>query len=104
MPWAAQSVCSHAGCFELTTKGSCGHHEAKRQDNRASSSARGYGRRWRKLRILILHRDPICRICKRAPSTDVDHIIPKREGGEDSAQNLQGVCHSCHSHKTGRGQ
>lgn len=33
-------------------------------------------------------------------STDVDHIIPKSRGGEDTPENLQGACHSCHSRKT----
>ncbi len=67
---------------------------------RASASERGYDRRWQRLRKLILHRDPICKICDRVSSTDVDHIIPKAQGGEDTEENLQGLCHACHSKKT----
>ncbi len=67
---------------------------------RASASERGYDRRWQRLRKLILHRDPICAICDRQASTDIDHIIPKAQGGEDTEENLQGLCHACHSKKT----
>ena len=72
-------------------------------DNRASAHKRGYDRRWRRLRLLILNRDPICMEhgCNQ-PSTDVDHIKPKAEGGSDDAANLQGLCHRHHSAKTVR--
>jgi len=67
---------------------------------RASSHERGYGATWRKLRLLILHREPICRLCGKKPSIDVDHILPKKRGGKDVEENLQALCHSCHSKKT----
>ena len=97
----------------------CRQHrlEANRQydEQRGSSNSRGYGARWRRLRKLILNRDPLCRAMVPAPntpteleltlpcnkpSTDVDHIVPKRDGGRDDPANLQGLCHECHSRKT----
>ena len=73
-------------------------------DRRGSAAKRGYGRTWQRLRVMILHRDPTCKIAKlcegRAPSTEVDHIIPRSRGGDDSPENLQGACQPCHSHKT----
>ena len=68
---------------------------------RLSASKRGYGRVWAKLRKMVLARDPICRTrdCTK-PSTDADHIIPKRRGGTSHTSNLQGLCHECHSRKT----
>jgi 5-methylcytosine-specific restriction enzyme A len=53
-----------------------------------------------------LHREPRCQYttrdgerCTKA-ATDVDHIIPKSEGGADAMDNLQSLCHSHHSMKT----
>lgn len=68
---------------------------------RPNSYQRGYNRNWRRLRMLVLHRDPICKMANcHSPSTDADHIIPKAEGGDNSMSNLQGLCHRCHSRKT----
>ena len=71
--------------------------------HRASAAKRGYGRRWRKLRLIILRRDPICMSsgCER-PSEEVDHIVPRAQGGADSGANLQGLCKTHHSRKTAR--
>jgi len=30
----------------------------------------------------------------------VDHVVAKRQGGTDALDNLQALCHSCHSKKT----
>lgn len=66
----------------------------------SNSSAQGYGAAWRKLRPAILERDPTCVICRRAPSTHVDHRIPRKRGGTDAPSNLRGLCASCHGAKT----
>lgn len=55
---------------------------------------------------MILRSDPLCVLClaegRTTLATDVDHIVPRREGGSDEASNLQSLCHSHHSQKTGR--
>ena len=116
MPFAPPTPCSEPGCPALTHDRFCPGHKRQRQQRydkaRGSSSARGYGRRWRKLRLFILRRDPICKCsiegcpvcggagCTRA-STDADHRI-SRPAGSDNPSNLQGLCHDCHSVKTAR--
>ena len=67
--------------------------------SRGSSTQQGYGSAWRKLRKRVLEEEPSCRRCGE-PSTDVDHIIPRRQGGSDERANLQSLCHSCHSKYT----
>jgi len=72
--------------------------------DRPSAALRGYGHAWRKKRLEVLARDKKCRDphkigCKKK-SRQVDHKIPKSQGGTDDMKNLQGTCDSCHSRKT----
>jgi len=70
-------------------------------ERRLTTTERGYGSTWQRLRLLVLRGEPLCRHCGAA-ATDVDHIVPKRAGGPDTMENLQPLCHSCHSIKTGK--
>jgi 5-methylcytosine-specific restriction protein A len=74
-------------------------------EERASRQERGYGSNWECLRKVILARDcGICQPCKRDghlhEGTEVDHIVPKAEGGTDDEANLQCICHGRHTEKT----
>lgn len=104
MPWAAPTPCAHPGCPAVSRGRYCADHERPARQaadaRRPPPEQRGYDRRWRKLRRLILNRDPICKICGRRPSTEVDHLVPLAAGGDNSPTNLQGVCKRCHSKKT----
>lgn len=66
---------------------------------RPSASRRGYGAAWQRLRKSFLFDNPDCVRCGAA-ATQVDHILPKAQGGTDDIYNLQALCHSCHSRKT----
>lgn len=57
------------------------------------------GSAWRRLRTRVLAEEPLCRMCSE-PATDVDHV--NGDPSDNSKQNLQPLCHACHSHKTGR--
>lgn len=72
-----------------------------------TSTERGYGAEWRKLRAAALSRDSrLCQDCLRSgkltPATEVDHITPKAKGGTDELSNLQSICSDCHKSKTAR--
>jgi 5-methylcytosine-specific restriction protein A len=69
------------------------------KDTRPSASDRGYGANWRRLRLMVLNREPLCRKCQR-PATVVDHIRPLNDGGPNDLDNLQPLCKRCHDHKT----
>ena len=116
MPTAAKRVCNHPGCGRTCDGNRCEKHLGMSAEKKAKRAAydkargsfydRGYSSRgqWGRLRLMILRRDPLCKLrilCDGTePSTQVDHIIPRLKGGDDSLENLQGVCASCHSHKT----
>ena len=69
-------------------------------ENHNNSTARGYDRRWRKLRVRVLMEEPTCRLCREIGRTTlatvVDHVVAKRDGGTDARDNLQGLCAPCH--------
>lgn len=103
--------CRKPGCRELTRDGWCPTHRPK--DARRRESAE-----WHKLYLLPvwqddlrptqLLREPFCRDCAgrglRTPATDVDHIRPHRGDWSkfNDRENLQSLCHRCHSAKTMR--
>ena len=61
---------------------------------------------WRKkLRPMKLRRSPMCEICGTAPATDVHHIDGSWKITRDwrlfvDLDNMQSLCHPCHSRET----
>lgn len=55
---------------------------------------------WRNLRRKVFIRD--CFKCQHCGSRadHVDHILPRKRGGDDTLDNLQALCRRCHSLKT----
>lgn len=107
--------CRHFGCANLVTRpdqrGYCDTHASertgwsKRPDRSGSTTSRGYGWQWQKLRKLILKRDDyVCVSCRGTgrfvTATEVDHILSKAQGGTDEHENLQSLCSDCHKAKT----
>jgi 5-methylcytosine-specific restriction protein A len=79
-----------------------------RTDGR-SSTARGYGADWRRVRAGVLAGEPLCRICSEAgrvtAATEVDHV--ERFHGVDDPRrldrsNLRPLCTPCHAAVTAR--
>jgi 5-methylcytosine-specific restriction protein A len=77
---------------------------ATHDEKRGTSSQRGYGAAWRRLREMVLNEEPLCRDCLRrglvTPATLVDHIQPLRDGGTNERANLAPLCVACHARKT----
>ena len=104
-------TCAEPGCPVLVTRGYCLRHNRNRELREGHSpraqeqreTMRKYDRRWRKLSKIVRARDPICMICHEAPSTEVDHIVPRRpeqHAADVTEEELQGLCKPCHSSKT----
>lgn len=109
--------CRARGCPSLIKskeqRGFCDTHAAMRSnwnarvDRAGSTTQRGYGAAWQRLRMAILDRDHhMCKCveCKRIgrvrPAHEVDHIIAKAKGGTDAPGNLQAINRDCHRAKT----
>ena len=56
------------------------------------------GAAWRKLRAAVLREQPLCACGCGQLATDVDHI--DNDPTNNERDNLQGLCHECHSRKT----
>lgn len=73
--------------------------------HRGSRHERGYGNQWVQARERVMRRDGgLCQPCKAEgilhAGTEVDHIVPKAEGGTDDDANLQTICKARHRAKT----
>jgi 5-methylcytosine-specific restriction enzyme A len=105
MPRALRT-CAAPGCPTLVGPGPsyCAAHLPLRQpwpeqQHRLSPSRRGYGFAWQQLRRRYLRLHPECVTCG-ADATEVDHMLPLQDGGTNDDDNLQALCHACHSRKT----
>lgn len=103
MPSMLARPCSHPGCPNLDCQVHRGETRQQADDRRGNANERGYGRRWRLLRLMYLRAHPVCAECGAA-AVDVHHIVAKRDGGTDQWANLRALCHSCHSRMTNRGE
>lgn len=112
MPPRTKKACRVRGCRFVTVdpSGYCDKHVGQGWKNYSkgqSSSERGYGAEWRKLRNQVVKRDKgLCQQCKREgiyrPGSSVDHVIAKAHGGTDALSNLECICTEHHRAKTAR--
>lgn len=104
--------CRHPGCCTLVAEGYCETHRPHRTCDR-SEEARSWRwmyktPEWEQLRGDQLLREPFCRTCARrglrVRATDVDHIVDHKGDWAvfTDPNNLESLCHSCHSRKTAR--
>lgn len=109
MPTSAPKPCTVCGVLVRTGSSRCDEHQVRQGTfadvRRGSRHERGYGNAWTHLRQRILRRDGgLCQVCKAqgilAAGHEVDHIVPKAQGGTDDDRNLQTICVPHHRAKT----
>jgi len=109
MPSRSLRPCSYPGCHTLVGVGSrCALHARQAEQQRGTSTARGYGYQWRKIRDAFLQKHPWCsdpfgdHLGELVKATQADHKIPKALGGTDDESNLDPKCDHCHDKKTAK--
>ena len=111
MPQRPGRLCAQPGCPSYAVlHGRCQQHMrqewTRRERHRGSSTARGYDKDWRKVRLQALERDGyLCVVCqaqgKVTLAGEVDHVVPLARGGARLAiENMQALCEGCHAEKT----
>ena len=108
MPTAAPKPCSHCGVLVRDGSARCAQHKQVGRfgdARRGTRQQRGYGAAWEALRKQVLSRDKgLCQVClsegRFRPAREVDHKVPKAQGGTDAFENLQSICTTCHKAKT----
>ena len=101
MPYRPKRPCQYVGCPNLhqNRNGFCDEHQSSAwkpyDQNRGSSSKRGYDARWRKIRDKKLRKHPICQECGKAEAVLVHHV--DCNSFNNRGDNLQSVCVECHA-------
>ncbi|WP_258563120.1 holin [Streptomyces phytophilus] len=109
MPSRAARRCTTSGCTGTPQPGSgkCTACQDRARRPRPSAAAQGYGAEHRdRFRAGVLARDPVCVVCRAAPSVHADHWpLSKRQlraAGQDEHDPThgRGLCPRCHSTET----
>lgn len=106
-PRKALSVCSRPGCSELSAGGRCAKCRREADQARGNRHERGYGYDHEtRFRAGTLAKDPVCVLCRSAPSTVADHhpldrreLVARDMDPNDPAHG-RGLCASCHGKAT----
>ena len=84
---------------------SCADHGAKRSSNYQENAKLYNSTAWRKKRIAMFSKYPLCACCllngKVTQTEHIDHVIPHKRLRERFLVNIfQGLCAPCHTQKT----
>ena len=83
VPLGAKYCEAHKAAGEARDAKFAADRERRRAERKGSSSARGYGYQWQRLRARILAAHPLCVECEKRGiiklATDVDHIRRERQ-------------------------
>lgn len=93
--------CKAPGCGAAVAEGAyCERHGGGATFKGLSATRRGYGARWKRLRLQKLKLTPYCERCAllgaTEEATEVHHIRPLRAGGTHALSNLASLSTRCH--------
>ena len=93
-------VCNRCLPYHIeATREKAREHNRGYDKGRPSPDQRGYDTHWRKLRKMVLAREPLCRRCGEAgrtePATLIHHI--DEDVSNNYIENLEPLCSTCHN-------
>lgn len=89
-------------CWSIVYKnGYCEKHQPPKWENPYYDKPKN----WASLKRYVIARDKgVCYVCGKPGADEVDHVIPKSEGGTDTTNNLKAIHQQvpphCHREKT----
>ena len=86
-------------CQVVTRSTRCANCKRIKERSRPTPAQRGYGYAWQKLSREFRARHPYCFKCGSVKDLTTDHIISKKNGGQDVWENLQTLCRIHNSEK-----
>jgi 5-methylcytosine-specific restriction protein A len=111
MPRRPRPPCSVPGCPELTARGGrCPTHAKEAEAARGTTTAKGYGTRWQRVRRRYLYAHPWCVLCSKT-ATVADHfpesrrsLVARGVSDPDAWSRLRPLCTTCHNRETAKHQ
>jgi 5-methylcytosine-specific restriction enzyme A len=110
MPSLPKIICNYPGCSQLAAQnGYCKKHQNSGYHKNLQRHSM-YGRKWQTESKKYLAEHPWCEDCmKKGVFTVATEVHHKRKHQGNSKlfwdkNNWQGLCHSCHSKRTARGE
>lgn len=94
--------CAEPGCSAMVTGTRCEAHARKTRKaydaRRGSTTERGYGANWRKVRRWYLSRHPNCERCLAEKTMEPAALVHHRDRNpfNNSESNLEALCHRHH--------
>lgn len=72
---------------------------ARRHPSKNTRTAGRYDYQWRKARAEAIRLQPYCLFCGTSNDLTGDHILPMKEGGSNSLDNIRVLCRSCNTRR-----
>lgn len=86
-------------CQVITRSTRCVRCQRLKDKQRPTPTQRGYNYAWQKLSKEFRTAYPYCFKCGSIKNLTTDHIVSKKNGGQDVWSNLQTLCRVCNSIK-----
>lgn len=86
-------------CQVITRSTRCVQCQRLKDKQRPTPTQRGYNYAWQKLSKEFRTAYPYCFKCGSIKDLTTDHIVSKKNGGQDIWSNLQTLCRICNSIK-----